>query len=275
MVVTHNRRDLLVETLPRHLASMADEPADGQPTVLVIDNGSTDGTAAAAAVFPSVGVVALDRNVGASGRNVGAALATTRYVAFSDDDSWWDPGAVAGACDVLDAHPSVALVTGRVLVGEKGVPDPSNRQLAEGAAVAGGSSVHGFLACAAVVRRNVMMSTGGYPVELGIGGEEELAALDLMAGGWQLVYRSELVVRHRPELAGERPGRTVMQARNAIAVALARRTLSGGVGAVWRALASVPAGLRLRTLRSAAGIVTWAVRNRAPVPPSVDAAFRP
>ncbi|MDO0931403.1 hypothetical protein QQY66_06815 [Streptomyces sp. DG2A-72] len=31
--------------------------------------------------------------------------ADTPYVAFSDDDSWWTPGALRQAADLLDVHP--------------------------------------------------------------------------------------------------------------------------------------------------------------------------
>src|SRR3954447_17132804 len=69
-----------------------------RPPVVLVDNGSTDGTAdAVRARCPSVDVVALPRNLGAVGRNVGVRRLTTPYVAFCDDDTWWDPGALRRA----------------------------------------------------------------------------------------------------------------------------------------------------------------------------------
>lgn len=76
VVMSRDRREELVATLGRHRA----------PVVLV-DNGSTDGTAAAVrAAHPHVTVVEARRNLGAAARTLGARLAATPYVAFADDD---------------------------------------------------------------------------------------------------------------------------------------------------------------------------------------------
>ena len=93
-------------------------------------------------------MAALARNVGAAVRNAGVRRARTPYVAFSDDDSWWQPGALRRAAAALDADPRLGLVAARTLVGP-GEPDPVNEAMAasplrEG----GGAAVLGFLACA-------------------------------------------------------------------------------------------------------------------------------
>lgn len=75
-----------------------------RPRVIVVDNGSSDETVQLARVASSaIDIVPLDRNLGGAGRNVGVLRAETPYVAFSDDDSWWAPGALARASDLLDA----------------------------------------------------------------------------------------------------------------------------------------------------------------------------
>ena len=93
-------------------------------------------------------MVALARNVGAAVRNAGVRRARTPYVAFSDDDSWWQPGALRRAAAALDADPRLGLVAARTLVGPGCEPDPVNEAMAasrlrEG----GGAAVLGFLAC--------------------------------------------------------------------------------------------------------------------------------
>jgi hypothetical protein len=66
--------------------------------VIVIGNGSVDGTAAAVRErHPGVDLIELGANRGAAARNVGMARAGTPYVAFADDDSWWAPGARASS----------------------------------------------------------------------------------------------------------------------------------------------------------------------------------
>lgn len=119
VVITHQRRDELLLALERLLA------LPERPHVVVVDNGSTDGTAAAVrGGFPAVELIASPENLGAVGRNLGVARLSTPYVAFSDDDTWWEPGSLRTAADTLDAHPRLAVVTARILVEPGGHEDP-------------------------------------------------------------------------------------------------------------------------------------------------------
>jgi cellulose synthase/poly-beta-1,6-N-acetylglucosamine synthase-like glycosyltransferase len=101
-------------------------------------------------------VVELGRNRGAAARTLGVGLATTPFVAFADDDSWWAPGALARAVEILRAHPRVAVVNARILVGPEERPDPvcalmENSPLGREPDLPG-PSILGFVACAAIVR---------------------------------------------------------------------------------------------------------------------------
>src|SRR5687767_593327 len=105
VVITHQRRDEALAAVAR----LRELPE--RPPVVLVDNGSTDGTAAAVrGRFPDVDVVALGENLGAVGRNVGVDRLGTPYVAFCDDDTWWEPGSLRRAADLLDACPQVAVV---------------------------------------------------------------------------------------------------------------------------------------------------------------------
>ncbi|MFC7107553.1 glycosyltransferase family 2 protein [Nonomuraea rubra] len=119
VVITWNRREEVLTALGRLLA------LPERPQVVLVDNGSADGTAEAVArAYPEVDVVALDENLGAVGRNVGVERLRTPYVAFADDDTWWEPGSLARAADRLDAHPRLAVVTARILAEPGGRDDP-------------------------------------------------------------------------------------------------------------------------------------------------------
>ena len=81
MVITRDRAGELLRSL-EHLTTL-----ESRPRVVVVDNGSSDGTVAAVRrAFPEVDVIALTHNRGAAARNVGVATVTTPYVAFADDD---------------------------------------------------------------------------------------------------------------------------------------------------------------------------------------------
>ena len=97
VIATRNRGTELLGTLARLRA------LDEQPSIMVVDNGSTDGTAELVRIrCPGVQVVGLRRNRGGAARTVGARLVDSPYVAFSDDDSWWAPGALGRAAELLD-----------------------------------------------------------------------------------------------------------------------------------------------------------------------------
>ena len=95
IVVTHNRKEMLRESLPA-LAAQARPPDH----VLVVDNASTDGTAAmVAAEYPDVEVLALPTNEGgAGGFHEGmkrAHAAGADWMWLMDDDVIPEPDALA------------------------------------------------------------------------------------------------------------------------------------------------------------------------------------
>src|SRR5690348_5472720 len=110
VMITHNQVKEVLGSLDR-LARLPE-----QPRIVVVDNGSNDGTAPAEAErFPQVEILRLHANLGAAGRTLGVERVDVPYVAFCDDDTWWEPGALLRAADLLDAHPRLAVVTGRIL----------------------------------------------------------------------------------------------------------------------------------------------------------------
>ena len=222
VIVTKDRREQLLETLQR---------LDGlpeRPPVILVDNGSTDGTAAAVErCFPKVTVLRPGRNLGAAGRNLGVRAAGTKYVAFADDDSWWAPGALTRAVRHLEAHPQIGLLAARTLVGPEHRLDPVCSRMAASPLGAEkglpGPSVLGFLACAAVVRRSAFLQVGGFTPLVVFFGEETLLAQDLAAAGWSLVYADDIVAHHHPTAAGDRPDRTRLAVRNELLSTWLRR----------------------------------------------------
>jgi GT2 family glycosyltransferase len=217
VVMTRDRLNDLRRSLPRH-----------EGPVIVVDNGSTDGTPQRIREeFPHVEVLELGTNHGAIARNIGVRRAATPYVAFADDDSWWAPGALERAARILEAHPRLAVLAGRMLVGEDQVEDPICAEMRhsplEAADDLPGPPVLGFLACGAVVRTAAFEQAGGFDDVVFFMGEEERLALDLSALGWGLAYVDEVVAYHHPSPVRDHEARRVRAARNRILTALLRR----------------------------------------------------
>lgn len=124
IVVAHDVRDEVLACL----ASVEEHAAPATCELFLVDNGSTDGTAAAAEdAFPSAQVVRLPRNVGVAARNEGLRRARGRTRMFLDSDARLTPGALPELVRYLDENPGVGLVGPR-LVYEDGTLQLSARR---------------------------------------------------------------------------------------------------------------------------------------------------
>jgi len=274
VIATRNRGTELLGTLTRLRA------LHEQPPIVVVDNGSTDGTAELVRThYPGVQVVGLRRNRGAAARTVGARLVDSPYVAFSDDDSWWAPGALGRAAELLERHPRLAVLAARVLVGPEARLDPVCAEMAHSPLPSApdlpGPSVLGFIACGAVVRRAAFLEVGGFHARLGVGGEEELLSVDLAAGGWGLAYVEEVVAHHHPSPSRDPSGRRRVQVRNALWSAWLRRPLGSAARQTVHlaALAIHQPGTSSGLFLAVLGL-PWVLRERRPVPRELEAALR-
>ncbi|WP_369054057.1 glycosyltransferase family 2 protein [Kineococcus terrestris] len=280
VVITWQRREEALLAVRRLLA------LPERPRVVVLDNGSTDGTAAALrAAHPRgtagadrLDVVVLPENQGAVARNTGVATASTPYVAFCDDDTWWEPGSLARAADVLDADPRVAVLTARILVEPGSREDDIVAELRDspvpGAPDLPGPALGSFLAGASVVRRDAFLGVGGFSRRLWLGGEEELLAADLAAAGWELCYLEALVVHHQASVLRESALRRRHGVRNTLWFTWLRRPVPAALRRTGFLLSSVP-----RDRVSALGVLDavrglpWLVRERRVLPPHAEARF--
>ncbi|GGQ15733.1 glycosyltransferase family 2 protein [Streptomyces mutabilis] len=273
VIATRNRSASLAVTV-RNLLALPE-----RPQVLVVDNASTDGTPAMLAHdFPQVRVVSLPFNRGALARTHGVRALDTPYVAFSDDDSWWAPGALAAAARHFDAHPRLGLLSARTLVGPGDDADPLNDLLAGSplgtATDLPGTQVLGFLGCAAVVRRTAYLDAGGYHPLLFFGAEETLLAYDLAARGWGVTHCPDVLAHHHPD-PGPRTGRPAVVLRNELLTAWLRRSLPHALART-RALAAEARRdpHARRALRETLTRLPAALRDRRPLPPHVERAAR-
>lgn len=267
MVVTgRDRLRALTRSLPLH----------PRPVILV-DNGSADGTARfVRRHFPDVHVTEAGRDLGTTARDIGAQMAGTPYVAFADEDSWWASGALERAADVLDAHPRLAVLCARVLVGRDQRLDAASERMRRSPLGVEpdlpGPSVLEFPAYGAVVRREAFLDAGGFDDVILASGEDERLAVDLAAKGWGLAYVDDVVAHHHPAPAGDPRDGQARAARNAVLAAVLRRPWRVVARRSFEALRGGSAGRA--GLRTALRDLPRALAGRRALPAPVERARR-
>ncbi|TWV30599.1 glycosyltransferase [Streptomyces misionensis] len=270
VVITHNRRAELLRTL----AELRRLPE--RPRVIVTDNASTDDTAGAVARdFPETTLLRPGRNLGAVGRNLAVRHVRTPYVAFCDDDSWWEPGSLARAAELLDTRPRLAAVTARIVVEPEGTEDPVVRELREsplpGPDWLPGPALGSFLAAATVMRTDAFRAGGGFHPGLWLGGEEELLACDLLRQGWWFAYAEELTVHHQASRLRDSTARRVLGLRNTLWFTWLRRPLLPALRRTGHLIRTVPHdAASARAFAHATAGLPWVLRQRDPVPPELE-----
>jgi glycosyltransferase involved in cell wall biosynthesis len=107
IIICHNYGRFLGEAIDSVLAQRYPELE-----VVVVDDGSTDDTAAVAARYADRGVRCLHRPQGGAGRarNTGMRATSAPLIAFLDADDAWLPDRVAAGVAHLERHPEIALV---------------------------------------------------------------------------------------------------------------------------------------------------------------------
>ena len=122
IVVSWNTRNLL----RRCLESIRETSNGVHHEVIVVDNGSSDGSAeAVAAEFPEVRLIRNSVNRGFAGANNQAiAVARGRHLLLLNSDAILLPSALQEMVDFLDAHPDVGVV-GVQLLNPDGSPQSS------------------------------------------------------------------------------------------------------------------------------------------------------
>ena len=86
--------------------------------VIVVDNGSTDGSPdLAARVFPTAEIMALGRNTGfARGNNIGFAAVDSPYTALLNNDTEAHPDWLVSLVDAVEETPEAGFAASRMLL---------------------------------------------------------------------------------------------------------------------------------------------------------------
>ena len=162
IIPTHNRAGLIGATL----ASVVGQRRACQ--VVVVDDGSTDGTPDVVAAFGDRVTLLRQANRGpGAARNAGLAVATGEYAAFLDSDDLWLPWAADTYADVIERHGRPAFVAGKPLVFEGDVPPPTTPPTPVTTAafpdyLASGDRWRWWSASSFVMRADALRAAGGF-----------------------------------------------------------------------------------------------------------------
>jgi N-acetylglucosaminyl-diphospho-decaprenol L-rhamnosyltransferase len=235
----------------QHLQACLDAVASQQGVdfeTLVVDNGSTDGSAEfVRARFPAVRVVALADNQGfAGGNNAGAREARGRHLVFLNNDTVVEAGWLAALRRAAD-EPGFALATSRVVY----MHDPAlidsagDGVLQWGAAfkrfhgtrapeAARSCEVFGVCGAACLVPKAVFDELGGFDEAFFVSHEDVDLSYRARLLGYRCRYAADAVVRHH--------GSATLGRTSAFAVFHGQRNLE------WMYLKNSPLSILLRSM---------------------------
>lgn len=196
--------------------------------LIVVDDGSSDGTAAVLAGYGDRLRVLAQANGGMSNaRNAGIRAARGRYLAFLDADDRWLPEKLARQVALLDARPELAFCAAVATL-----EDPEGRRVGEwrghDGATAGISEVfanHGAVAggaSAVLARRELVTALGGFDEALAGAEDTDLWIRLAGRGGFACIAEPLVVVLRRP---GSVSGNRKNMRRGALAMTRKNRAL--------------------------------------------------
>jgi GT2 family glycosyltransferase len=230
------------------LAALERQEGLGFETI-VVDNGSSDGSAAFVRErYSRVRVMALDRNLGfAGGNNRGAEAATGRVLVFLNNDTEVQADWLRALVGALAATPSAGMATSRIVFAEApSVLDSAGDGLTRwGGAYKRGHGrpaseaeaareVFGACGAAFAIRRDVFERAGRFDEDFFLSHEDVDLSYRVQLLGHGCVYVPDAIVRHA--------GSATLGRVSARAVFFGQRNLE------WLYFKNTPAPILIRTL---------------------------
>jgi GT2 family glycosyltransferase len=212
VIVNWNRRDLLRACLD----SLAAQTFTNFE-IIVVDNGSDDGSAAMVREFPRpIHLIENRENRGfCAANNQGFSVSQSEYIALLNNDAEADPGWLQAMLDTIQIKPDVGetdlgMVASKILVWEDPrvidkcghliYPDGQNRGRGHGQLDQGQFNRQEEVlwpdGCAALYRRAMLDEVGGFDEEFFAYADDAELGLRARIAGWTCLYAPGAVVKH-------------------------------------------------------------------------------
>jgi glycosyltransferase involved in cell wall biosynthesis len=171
IIPVYNRAELAAAAVESVLAQ-----EDGDQEIIVVDDGSTDGTAAALARFGDRIRILRQENRGpGAARNLGIKHAAGQYVTFLDSDDLWFPWTLRMYREAIERYQQPAFVAGRAVEMSHdqwarqqpvAAPSPANADLVAKLYrdyLSASQEVDWIGTCAVAIRTDWLQRVGGFP----------------------------------------------------------------------------------------------------------------
>jgi len=206
IIVNWNRRELLRACL----RSLADQIGVDFETI-VVDNGSTDGSAELAETEFGARMIRNAENRGyCAANNQGMAAARGEFIALLNNDAEAAPGWLAALVRACSKRDNIGMAASKILMWEDPrridkaghliFPDGQNRGRGTGALDRGQFDREEEVlwpdGCAAIYRKKMLDGIGGLDEDFFAYGDDAELGLRARIAGWRCLYTPEAVVRH-------------------------------------------------------------------------------
>lgn len=229
IIVSFNTREMTIECLRSLYADENYVSNPGSADIWVVDNNSSDGSAAAIrAAFPDVHVIENESNAGfGAANNIAMQHAEGRHFLLLNSDAFLKPGAIRAMLACAESHPTAAVIGPRLINRDGSLqvscfrfPSPSRawlenlwisslfshnnvfgdyRRWAHDAE----RSVDSVIGACMLVRREAFEQTGGFDEAFFMYQEETDWQKTLRERGWTVYFTPEATVTHLGGASGK------------------------------------------------------------------------